>query len=132
MTIDINQLTLGQIREIQALNITFGNKESAQKNTLNSMLGMLVIVRTYSAGVWFGELAEKAGNEVILANARRMYRWWCAESISLSAVALHGIIEEKSKIVQAVPSVWLEAIEIIPCAEKVATQLRGAKNVAAE
>jgi len=131
MTIDINHLTLGQIREIKELNL-FNDKEFEQKCTLNSMVGLWVIVRTYSAGVWFGHLAQKSGNEVILTDARRMYRWWCAESISISAVAIFGIDEEKSKIVQAVPEVWLEAIEIIPCAEKIANQLRGAKNVAAE
>jgi hypothetical protein len=82
--------------------------------------------------VWFGKLEEKAGNEVILSEARRMYKWWAAESISLSAVALHGIRESESKIAQAVPSVWLEAIEIIPCSEKSATQIAGAANAKAQ
>lgn len=38
-------------------------------------IGKEVIIRTYSAGVWFGVLSQKAGNEVILSKARRMYKW---------------------------------------------------------
>lgn len=37
-------------------------------------IGKEVIIRTYSAGVWFGVLKQKAGNEVILTKARRMYK----------------------------------------------------------
>lgn len=125
-------LSLKQLREIAAL---FGASQSvpAQASaSLNGMIGKQVIIRTYSAGVWFGTLSEKAGNEVILSQARRMWKWWAAESISLSAVALHGIKESESKIVEAVPSVWLEAIEIIPCSEKAAKQIAGAANVKAQ
>jgi ferredoxin-fold anticodon binding domain-containing protein len=102
-----------------------------EKSTLTGMIGKKVIVRTYSAGVWFGTLTEKSGNEVILSGARRLWRWWAAESISLSAVAIHGINQEKSKIVQAVDSVWLDAIEIIPCSDVAIASLEAAKNVSA-
>ena len=95
------------------------------------MIGERVIIRTYSAGVWFGTLSEKAGNEVILADARRMWYWKAAKSISLSAVAIHGIDKNASKIVEAVPSVWLEAIEIIPCSEDALKSIQGAPDVKA-
>ena len=95
------------------------------------MIGADVIIRTDRAGVWFGVLEEKSGKEVILKNARRMYRWWAAESISLSAVSIHGIKREKSKICEPVESVWLEAIEIISCTDKAIESLRGADNVQA-
>lgn len=101
-------------------------------NGINTMIGKKCIVRTYSAGVWFGEIAEKSGNEVVVKNARRMWRWWAAESISLSAVALHGVKRDKSKIVEAVPSVWLEAIELIPASDKAIDSIEGAPNVSAE
>lgn len=125
---DINNLTIGQAKELVSM---FGsNKETSQ--SLNEMIGKMVIIRTYSAGVWFGKLAEKAGNEVILHNARRMWKWWAAESISLSACAIHGIKRSDSKIVEAVDSVWLEAIEIIPCTEKAIESIGGAENVKAQ
>ena len=92
------------------------------------MIGKKVIIRTYSAGVWFGLLVQKEGKEVILENARCMYQWWCKEGISLSAVALYGLDLSKSKIIKEVPSVWLEAIEIIPCSEIPIKDLEEAKN----
>ena len=93
-------------------------------------IGKEVIIRTYSAGVWFGVLKQKAGNEVILSKARRMYKWWAKESISLSGVARHGIKQEDSKICGEVDSVWLEAIEIIPVAGNAAESIRTAPEVA--
>lgn len=125
---NINDLTIGQAKELAAM---FGNQGTSQGTGLNAMIGKKCIVRTYSAGVWFGEIAEKSGNEVIVKNARRMWQWWAAESISLSAVALHGIKHEKSKICEAVESVWLEAIELIPCTDKAIISIESAKNVKA-
>ena len=117
------KVTLKEILEL------LGEKNTAAKSGLNSFaIGQEVIIRTYSAGVWFGRLKEKEGNEVILTEARRMWRWWAKESISLSGVALHGINQEKSRIPGAVESVWLEAIEIIPVSGKVAESIRTAKE----
>ena len=93
-------------------------------------IGKEVIIRTYSAGVWFGVLKQKAGNEVILSKARRMYQWWAKESISLSGVARHGIKQEDSKICGEVDSVWLEAIEIIPVTGNSAESICTAPEVA--
>ncbi|MDX9716320.1 MAG: hypothetical protein RBT67_03000 [Thauera sp.] len=126
--IDINSLTIGQAKELASL---FGAAQP-QQQSLNGMIGKKCIVRTYSAGVWFGEIAEKSGNEVIVKNARRMWRWWAAEGISLSAVALHGVKHDQSKVVEAVPAVWLEAIELIPASDKAISSIEGAPNVQAE
>ena len=99
--------------------------------SLNTMIGKKCIVRTESAGVWYGEVEEKDGKEVVVKTARRMWRWWAAESISLSAVALHGINEKKSEIAQAVPLVWLEAIELIPASETAIASIEAAANAEA-
>ncbi len=126
--IDINSLTISQAKELASL---FGAAQP-QQSSLNGMIGKKCIVRTYSAGVWFGEIAEKSGNEVIVKNARRMWKWWAAEGISLSSVALHGVKRDQSKIVEAVPAVWLEAIELIPASEKAISSIEGAPNVNVE
>jgi hypothetical protein len=123
---NIDELTIGQAKELSAL---FSAKENA--SGLNQMIGKDVIVRTYSAGCWFGVLHQKSGSEVILKNARRMWRWKAKEGVSLSACALYGIDNSGSKIVEAVDSVWLEAIEVIPCATVAAGSLKGADNVKA-
>lgn len=73
-----------------------------------------VIIRTYSAGVWYGKVEAKSEVEVILSDARRMYTWKCLDDgITLSHVALHGIHKD-SKIQAALPAVLLQWIEIIP------------------
>lgn len=128
MTID--NLTFGEIKQLVSM---FNGSQQAQgpQSGLNKMIGEKVIIRTHSAGVWFGTLSEKAGNEVILTDARRMWLWKAKQSISLSAVAVHGIDEGASKIVEPVASVWLEAIEIIPCSESAIESLEGAAHVKA-
>lgn len=129
--INIEELTIGQAKELATL-FSAPQQPQQPQTGLNSMLGKKCVVRTHSAGVWFGEIAEKAGNEVVVKNARRMWHWHAAESISLSAVALYGINQDKSKIVAAVPTVWLEAIELIPASDKAITSIEGAPNVKAE
>tara|TARA_R110000737_G_scaffold339083_1_gene360675 strand:+ start:273 stop:650 length:378 start_codon:yes stop_codon:yes gene_type:complete len=124
---DLDKLTLGDIKSLKNLLTNQSNSTS-----LNSQLGEKVIIRTYSAGVWFGELKEKSGMEVMLHNARRMYRFWCAKSISLSGVAQYGLNQEKSKICPAVNKVCLESIEIISCTDIAIKSIEGAKDVEAE
>ena len=109
---NLDELTLGQIKEISAL---LGNTNTVTTVKVHPMIGKKVIIRTYSAGVWFGKLIQKDDDEVILEDARRMYQWWCKESISLSAVAVYGINQDKSKICVPVDCIWLKAIEILPC-----------------
>lgn len=125
---DISELTIGQAKEIASM---FSCKSIT--NSIDDFAhGRTVIIRTYAAGVWCGILDKKAGNEVILKNARRMWRWWCNKSISLSGVAVHGINRSKSRIAPPVDEVWLEAIEIIPVTGDPAESIMGAPNAEAE
>ena len=129
---NIDDLTIGQVKELATLFSGAQPQQQQQTASLNDMIGKKCIIRTYSAGVWFGEITEKSGNEVIVKNARRMWKWWAAEGISLSSVALHGIKQDQSKIVESVPAVWLEAIELIPSSDKAITSIEGAPNAKAE
>jgi len=89
-------------------------------------IGTKVIVRTYSAGVHFGTLTSLDGKVVTLANARRIWRWFGANT--LNEIANHGVDAERSKISEPVPAILLtEAIEVIPCSEKSIASLEGAK-----
>jgi len=84
----------------------------------NFLIGKKVIIRTYSAGVHYGELSDKEGAEVILKNARRLWSWKTANGgISLSEIANSGLHKD-SKVCAKVEAIWLEAIEIIPCTEE--------------
>lgn len=87
------------------------------------MIGKEVVVRTYSAGVHFGTLSSRDGREVVLTNARRIWYWDGA--FTLSAVATAGV-NNKSKLSVTVPEILLtEAIEIIPCTDEATSILRG-------
>jgi len=111
---NINDLTIGQAKELTAL---FRGQSQATPST-NLMVGEKVIIRTYSAGVHFGELIEKCGTEVILRNSRRLFYWKTKNSgISLSEVANAGL-DAESKVCAPVKLQWLNAIEIIPCSNE--------------
>lgn len=76
-----------------------------------------VIVRTYSAGVFAGELESRNGKEVVMTNARRLWYWDGAAS--LSQMATTGTSKpENCKFPVAVARVELtEAIEILDVTE---------------
>ena len=76
-----------------------------------------VLVRTYSAGVFAGELESRKGQEVVLRNARRIWYWQGAAS--LSQLAVSGTTKpDQCKFPVAVPRVeLLQAIEILDCTE---------------
>ena len=75
-------------------------------------IGDFVLIRTYSAGVHFGTLIRKEGKEVTLIDARRLWSWTGA--LSLSEIATKGIDIKNSKISVPVEEIILtEAIEII-------------------
>lgn len=84
-----------------------------------------VVVRTYSAGVHFGEMADRRAKEVDLVNARRIWRWFGANT--LNEVATKGVANT-SKVSEPVPAITLtEAIEIITCSPEGERALRDAK-----
>ena len=79
-----------------------------------------VVVRTYSAGVHVGELKSRKGKEVVLVNARRLWKWMGA--FTLSEVAVEGIKAGSKPSISAPQIVLTEAIEVIkttPAAEKI-------------
>lgn len=51
--------------------------------------GKKVIVRTCSAGVFYGELVSRKGQEAVIKNARRLWYWKGAAS--LSQLAMEGV-----------------------------------------
>ena len=88
-------------------------------------IGKKVIVRTFSAGVHFGEIELKAGSEVILKEARRITYWETINGgISLSEVANEGL-DVGSKVCQRVENIWLDAIELILCKENAIINIEG-------
>lgn len=94
-------------------------KDAAQPQMAEVTNGMkYVIVRTYSAGVFAGYLESRDGKEVVLRNARRIWYWEGAAS--LSQLAMSGTsLPSKCKFPEEMNRVELtEVIEIIDCTEK--------------
>ena len=124
---DINDLTLGQIKELRALlndTVSTGSCGSIDAE----LLGKKVIVRTYSAGAWFGLLYKKSGEEVLLKNARRLWKFKAVNGICLSDVAMSGVNQAESRVSVATGIQWLKAIEIIPCKVEASKLIEEAKN----
>jgi hypothetical protein len=113
--------------------ITVNGKEyvlaSTVKNSPRLSLGnkKYVMVRTYSAGVFAGYLKSRKGKEVVLNDARRIYYWDGAAS--LSQLATEGTSKPQNcKFPVAVDEVLLtEAIEIIPITEKARESIASVK-----
>ena len=119
MTININDLTIGQAKELAAL---FGAAE--QKNQ-NPHIGKVCLIRTYASGVHCGLLIDQQGRQVELKDARRLWKWQVKDNagISLSDIAIHGVGSE-SRICATVPQMTiLDALEIIPMSEKAITSI---------
>lgn len=85
---------------------------------MGSNIGKKVIIRGDRSGVEFGELVEQNGNEVTLKNARRLWYWNGAAS--LSQLATDGTKRPQDcKFTVTVSSITiLDAVEIIPCTDK--------------
>ena len=86
-----------------------------------------VIVRTYSAGVFAGELESRKGQEVVMRNARRLWYWDGAAS--LSQLAMEGTTKPQNcKFPCEVDRVELmQAIEILDVTDKAKESIKGVK-----
>lgn len=92
-----------------------------------SLIGKTCVVRTYSAGVFLGTVAARDGKEVTLNNARRLWYWDGAAS--LSQLANEGVSKPKNcKFPDPVPEIVLtEAIEFIPATEAAIASIAAVK-----
>ncbi len=82
------------------------------------MIDKYCIVRTYSAGVFAGILTSLEGKVGVVKNARRLWYWDGASS--LSDLAVNGVSKPKScKFPVEVAEIKLtEIIEVIPATDK--------------
>lgn len=109
-------------KTIKIDNIEYVPKSEFQKaDTLGGL--EYKIVRTYSAGVFAGYLESRNGKEIVLRNARRLWYWDGAAS--LSQLAMEGVSKPQNcKFPIAVDKVeLLEAVEILDVTEQAATSI---------
>ena len=90
------------------------------------LIGKVCMFRTRSAGVHFGELAAKNGQECLVKDARRVWYW--AKACSLSQLAMEGDKDlSNCKIAMPVKEIVLDqVIEVILMTKESADCLYGA------
>ena len=83
------------------------------------------IIRTDRAGVFFGHIKERRGSEADLTDARRLWYWDGAAS--LSQMAVDGVkLPQNCKFTVTVPTMTvLGVIEVIECSDIAAEIIRG-------
>jgi hypothetical protein len=108
----------GTVTELVINGMTYVPKSAAAAMATPVNGKKYVIVRTYSAGVFAGYLDSRNGQEVVLLNARRIFYW--AGAASLSQLAMEGTSKPKEcKFPAEVARVeLLQAIEILDVTEK--------------
>ena len=101
------------VNEIEVNGVAYVRKGSAAAPKRDGM--EYCVVRTHSAGVFAGYLESRDGQEAVVRDARRIWYWHGASS--LSQLAVDGTkTPEKCKFPVAVDKVILtNVIEIIPC-----------------
>jgi hypothetical protein len=105
---------------IQLVQLLNGNKVINEN-------GRYVIVRTYSAGVFAGEIQSRKDREVVLHNARRLWKW--SGAASLSQLAMEGVKDPDNCMFPCEVSrvELLEVIEILDCTEKSKQSIKSVK-----
>ena len=117
MSINVENLTIAEVRQIAALAAGFSGPVAASAHT-SPHVGKFVVVRTYSAGVHAGILVSQNGDIVELRDSRRLWKWKAVSGVSLSGVATAGIVANESKVEPVLPALTLTgAIEIIPASD---------------
>ena len=83
------------------------------------------IIRGTNSGVFFGEIAERDGQEVTIKNCRRLWYW--SGAASLSQLAVEGVKHPgECKFTVTVSELCvLDAIEIIPCTDEACASING-------
>ncbi len=120
---NIDDLTVGQMKQIAAMmNATMAQPST---NVAHPFVGTYCIARCYAAGVHAGQVVSVDGQEVILADSRRLWSWSAKDGIALSGLARNGL--KSGKVDSIVPQIYLSDVcELIPCSEHAKESINGA------
>lgn len=85
-----------------------------------------VIVRTYSAGVFAGNLKSRKGKEAVMQNARRLWHWQGAASLSQlaqSGTSKPDLCKFPEPVDEITVTEVIEMLAVTPVAEKIIKQV---------
>ena len=121
---DINELTIGQAKELACLFGGVSSSEVVKCSPLDKVVGKVCVVRTYSAGVHIGKVVSVNGTECELEDSQRLWNWKGA--FTLTEVAMNGVSSE-SRMSNKTQMFLTQAIEFIPCSEKAIESFKNTK-----
>jgi hypothetical protein len=89
------------------------------------------IIRTHSAGVWFGNIKSLNGSIAVVTNARRLWYW--SGAASLSQLAVEGTKRPNdckfTVTITDEDGVYLpQVIEVLPCTEVAVENINAVKE----
>ena len=131
MSFNINELTIGQAKEIAAIfGLTGGVHQTTSIPTgnPNPAIGKYCIVRCHNAGVHAGIVKQANAEFVELEDSRRLWFWKSA--FTLSEAANEGVTSE-SKIAAPLSVLVIpinDVCELIPTSDKARKSIEGAKE----
>lgn len=123
---DINSLTIGQLKELQ---VFFNKPESKNSLITDSAVGRYVIVRSRNEGINFGCVVQSDDTGVVLSEAQRIY-YHKPKDTSMSwyeGVSISGLSDD-SKISNAVDrKIIIEDYSITFCTQVAIDSIKGHK-----
>lgn len=111
-----------KVKDLLEILKVLGNSQENKKEDMR-----YVIARTHSAGVFAGNIESKNGKEIVMRNARRLWRW--SGAASLSQLAMEGVKDPENCMFPCeIDRIHLtECIEIIDVTEKAEKSIKRVK-----
>ena len=121
MPININELTIGQVRELSAMFCA-----DIRPDMLSHLIGKKVLIRDNRAGVFITTLAAVNGKQWRGYESRKIHYW--SKAGAVEGIAETGIDLDNSRITVKVPeSNGQDLIQICPVSDEIFNTLMGAK-----
>ncbi len=129
MKINLDELTLGQLKEIKSLVSSGEQRESFKKSFLKDYIGKYVIVRTRNEGINFGKVKEIDESGVVISEARRIYYHRPKDNTVswYEGVAQTGLSND-SKISCETTKVIIEGYSLTLCSDEAIDSIKSAKS----
>lgn len=123
---DINSLTLGQLKEIAAM---LTSAASNSNGLYQRYIGKKVIVRSRNEGINFGEVVACDATGIVLKNARRLWYHKPADTSQswYEGVANTGVSSDSKLSAPVAEKAIIEQYGITVCSDVAIKSLEGAK-----
>lgn len=120
---------LKELIELSKLLERSGIEEERENPVIGKdFIGKYILVRGYDSWVWAWVLQESTLGNIVLTDARMLWRWWAKEGIGLSWIAAHWLaIKDTNRILQSQNKVIITDMRVsmfFECTEKAEKSIR--------